>query len=91
MAFKKKINRQISETTTQGSVAIPGAAPAMAMSNLYQASSQALANAAHNATLAQQQNNIVAEAATTQGVALIYSLDVGSTAQSLKTLMEGKQ
>jgi hypothetical protein len=39
-----------------------GDAPAMAVSLLYQATAQALANAAHNATSAQQQTNILAQA-----------------------------
>lgn len=51
-----------------------------APASLYQATAQALGNAAHNATQAQQQTNISAQAATTQGVALLYSLDTATTA-----------
>lgn len=55
------------------------AAPAVALGNLYQASAQALSNAAHNATNNQQQSYVTAQAATTMGVATLYSLDAAST------------
>lgn len=53
--------------------------PAVAMGNLYQATAQALANAAHNATSSQQQSSVTDQAATTQGVATLYSIDTAST------------
>ena len=68
------VNSQITDSITQANVQVIGTAPAVAMANLYQATAQALANAAHNATLVQQQNNIMAQAATVQGVNLLYSL-----------------
>ena len=55
-----------------------GVSPAVALGNLYQATAQALANAAHNATAAQQQMWITAQATTTAGVALIYSQAAGA-------------
>jgi hypothetical protein len=54
-----------------------GDAPAIAMGNLYMATTQALANAAHNATM-RQQTNVTAQAATTMGVATLYSIDTAS-------------
>jgi hypothetical protein len=61
----------------------------MAMGNLYQASAQALANAAHNAAHAQQQMYVTAQACTTAGVALLYSLgnasNGGATARIFKS------
>jgi hypothetical protein len=77
MAFPTSVNNQITDAVTQSNVLNLGVAPSVAMANLYQASAQALANAAHNATLAQQQNNIAAQAATTAGVALLLSLGKG--------------
>lgn len=68
------VNGQITDSVTQANVLAAGTAPAVAMANLYQATAQALANAAHNATLAQQQNNILAQAATAQSVNLLLSL-----------------
>lgn len=79
MAFPTSVNSQITDAVTQANVNVLGDAPAVAMGNLYQATAQALANAAHNATNAQQQSYVTAQAATTQGVATLYSLDTAST------------
>jgi hypothetical protein len=73
MAYPTSVNNQITDSVTQASVQVLGVSPAMAIGMLYQATAQALANAAHNATMAQQQMNITAQAATTAGVALIYA------------------
>jgi hypothetical protein len=73
MAFPTSVNDQITDAVTQGNVSVLGDAPAVAMANLYQAVAQALANAAHNATSAQQQNNILAQAATTRCVQALLS------------------
>ncbi|MBB4840443.1 MULTISPECIES: RebB family R body protein [Sphingomonas] len=75
MAFPTSVNDQITDSVTQANVKVLGDAPAIALGNLYQATAQALANAAHNATNAQQQNYVTAQAATTMGVATLYSLD----------------
>ena len=48
------------------------------MGNLFVATSQALSNAAHNATNNQQQSYVTMQAATTQGVSTLYALDTGS-------------
>jgi|TARA_R110002072_G_scaffold22383_17_gene78179 hypothetical protein len=77
MANPTSVNSQITDAVTQANVEALGAAPAVAMGNLYQATSQALANAAHNATVAQQQMNVAAQAATTAGVALLYAIQTG--------------
>jgi hypothetical protein len=73
MAFPTAVNSQITDSVTQADVQVLGVAAATALANLYQATAQALANAAHNATNAQQQLNITAQAATASGVALIYA------------------
>lgn len=79
MAFPTAVNDQITDSVTQSNVQVLGVAPSLAMGNLYQATAQALANAAHNATMAQQQMYVTAQAATTMGVSLLYSLNTGST------------
>ncbi len=79
MAFPTAVNSQITDAVTQANVKVLGDAPAMAMGNLFVATSQALSNAAHNATTAQQNANVAMQAATTQGVALLYSIDTAST------------
>ncbi len=87
MAFPTAVNNQITDSVTQANVKVLADAPAMAMANLYQATAQALANAAHNATTAQQQNNITAQAATVMGVATLYSIDTASTGEATKTIL----
>jgi hypothetical protein len=89
MAFPTSVNNQITDSVTQVGVKVLGDAPAIAMANLYQATAQALANAAHNATMAQQQMNITAQAATVMGVATLYSIDTGSTARATKAILGG--
>jgi hypothetical protein len=73
MAFPTSVNDQITDSVTQANVEVLGLAPAVALGNLYQATAQALANAAHNATMAQQQMWVTAQAATAAGVAEIYA------------------
>ena len=75
MAFPTSTNDQITDSVTQANTKVLGDAPAIAMGNLYQATAQALANAAQNAVNAQQQANMIAQAATSQGVIMIYSSD----------------
>jgi len=79
MASPTAVNSQVTDAVTQANVQAIGVSPAVAMGNLYQATAQALANAAHNATVAQQQLNITAQAAVAVGVAMIYSLETAST------------
>jgi len=88
MAFPTAVNSQITDSVTQSNVQVLGTAPAIAMGNLYQATAQALANAAHNATLAQQQMYVTAQAATTAGVALLYSLDTASTGAATSAILK---
>jgi len=89
MAFPTTVNDQITDSVTQVNTKVLGDAPAMAMGNLFQATSQALANAAHNATAAQQQTNITAQAATTMGVTTLYSIDTASTAKGTTKILNG--
>jgi len=78
MAFPTAVNSQITDSVTQANTKVLGDAPAVAMGNLYQATAQALSNAAHNATNAQQQSYVTAQAATTMGVATLYSIDTAT-------------
>jgi len=93
MAFPTAVNDQITDSVTQANVKVLGDAPAMALGNLYQATAQALANAAHNAANAQQQSYVTGQSATTMGVATLYSLDTASdgkaTAAILRTRIPG--
>jgi hypothetical protein len=67
MAIPTPLNGQITDAVTQVGVKVLADAPAVAMGNLYQATAQALANAAHNAAAAQQLNYMTAQAVTTMG------------------------
>jgi len=88
MAFPTSVNNQITDSVTQANVKVLGDAPAMSMGNLFQATSQALGNAAHNAATAQQQTNVTAQAASTMGVAVLYSLDTASTGMATKSILQ---
>ena len=88
MASPTAVNSQITDSVTQVNTKVLGDAPALSLSNLYQATSQALANAAHNATTAQQQTNITAQAATTQGVATLYAIDTASTGMATQKIFQ---
>ena len=87
MAFPTAVNDQITDSVTQANVEVLADAPAVAMGNLYQASAQALSNSAHNATAAQQQANVTAQAATTMGVTTLYSLDTAATGKATEAIL----
>jgi hypothetical protein len=79
MAFPTSVNSQITDSVTQANTNVLVDAPAVALGNLYQATAQALGNAAQNATNAQQNANAILQATTTQGVALLYGVDTAAT------------
>ncbi len=87
MAYPTHVNDQITDSVTQANVHVLGDAPAIAMGNLYQGIAQALANAAHNATNAQQQSFVTAQAATTMGVATLYALDTAANGEATKSIL----
>ena len=88
MTAASAVNDQITDSVTQANTKVLGDAPAIAMGNLYQATAQALANAAHNATNAQQQSYVTSQASTTMGVSTLYSIDTASTGMSTKTILQ---
>ena len=87
MAFPTAVNNQITDSVTQANVQVLGVAPSLALGNLYQATGQALSNAANNATNAQQQTAVTAQAATTMGVATLYSLDTAATGKATVAIL----
>ncbi|MFC1222732.1 RebB family R body protein [Pedobacter sp. BG31] len=88
MAFPTSVNDQITDSVSQVNTKVLGDSPAMAMGNLFMATSQALANAAHNATNSQQQTNITAQAATTSGITTLYSIDTSSDAVGTRKIYQ---
>lgn len=73
MAIPTPVNGQITDAVTQSGVQVLGSAPPVALGSLLQSTAHAMALAAHNATLAQQQGAIAAQASTTAGVTLMYA------------------
>jgi hypothetical protein len=78
MAHPTAINDQITDSVSQVNTKVLGDGPAVAMGNLFVATSQALSNAAHNATSAQQQTGLTSQATMSQGVATLLSIDTAS-------------
>jgi hypothetical protein len=87
MAFPTAVNNQITDSVTQANLEVLGTSPAMALGNLFQATAQALANSAHNATTAQQQNGITAQAATVMGVTTLYAIDTATTGMATRAIL----
>ncbi|PIB94751.1 RebB family R body protein [Caulobacter sp. FWC2] len=90
MAYPTAVNSQITDAVSQAGTNVLGNAPAVAMGNLYQATAQALALAAHNATNSQQQAYVTAQAATTMGVATLYSIDTASSGHATAAILTGR-
>lgn len=67
-------NSKTSDAVSNTNVMTLGTAPGMAMANLYQALAFNTSLAAANAVVAQQQANMAHQAATTEGVRLLYSM-----------------
>ena len=86
MAFPTAVNSQITDSITQANTKVLGDAPAVATGNFFVATSQALSNAAHNATNNQQQSYVTMQASTTQGVATLYAVDTASTGRATRMI-----
>jgi hypothetical protein len=80
MAEPTPVNGQITDAVTQANVKVVGEAPAMAMGAIYQSLAQSTGILYENATSAQQQQNILAQAATNKGVMQLYSVDTMAAA-----------
>lgn len=87
MASPTQVNPLITDAVTRANVQVVASAPAIALANLYQATAQALGNAAHNATIHQQNAATVLQATTTQGVALLYGVDTSATAVGIAKIL----
>ena len=82
------VNEQVTDSVTQVNTKVVGETPAMAMGNLLMSTSQALGNAAHNATSAQQQAQITMQAATVQGVNSLMSIGSSVIGRSAEGIIE---
>ncbi len=86
MAYPTAVNNQITDSITQANTKVLGDAPAVATGNLFIATSQALSNAAHNATTNQQFAVASQQATSNMGIANIYSVDTASTGKATHTI-----
>lgn len=80
MAFPTAVNSQITDAVTQSNVKVVGESPAIAMGTIYQTIAHSTGILFENAVAAQQQMNTLAQAATTQGVMQLYSIDTAAAA-----------
>jgi hypothetical protein len=87
MAYPTAVNSQITDLA-QPNTPVLGNAPAIAMGNLFLATSQALATAAHNATNSQQQQNANMQSTTTQGVSTLLGIDTASTGKATNQIYD---
>ncbi|HBS63013.1 MULTISPECIES: RebB family R body protein [Stenotrophomonas] len=87
MAFPTAVNNQITDSVSQVNTKVLGDSPAIAMGNLFVATSQALSNAAHNATNNQQQSYVTMQASTTQGVSTLYAIDTASNGVATREIL----
>ncbi|MDQ1161815.1 hypothetical protein QE422_002183 [Chryseobacterium sp. SORGH_AS 447] len=81
------VNQQITDAVTQTNVKVVAEAPAMALGNVYQTAAHSTGLMFENAVNNQNQQNILGQAATTQGVMQIYSVDTVADAISIARMM----
>jgi hypothetical protein len=82
------VSPQITDAVTQANVKVLGDGPAIAMGTIYQSLAQATGLMFQNAVATQNSQNILQQAATTQGVIQIYSVDTLSDADAATALSE---
>jgi hypothetical protein len=75
MAYPTRVNSQITDAVTQTGVSTLAAAPAMAMGTIYQSAAHSIGILFQNSTAAQRQAAMCGQAATTQGVMQMYSMN----------------
>ena len=85
--MSQTVNPQITDAVTQSNVKVVGEAPAMALGNVYQAAAHSTGLMFENAVNAQNQQNILGQAATTQGIMQIYSIDTVADAISISKML----
>ncbi|MGE8526138.1 RebB family R body protein [Chryseobacterium rhizosphaerae] len=81
------VNEQITDAVTQSNVKVVAESPAVALSNVYQTAAHSTGIMFENAVNSQNQQNIVTQAATTQGISQIYSLDTIADAVSIAKVL----
>ncbi|WDE08820.1 RebB family R body protein [Thalassomonas viridans] len=82
------VSSQITDAVTQSNVQVTADAPAMAIGSLYQTMAHSTGLMFENSVNSQNQQNILAQSATTQGVMQIYSIDTVADAISIAKMLE---
>jgi len=72
------VNEQITDAVTQSNVKVLAEAPAMEMGTIYQALGHSTAMMFENSVNSQQQQNMLQQSATAQGVIQLYSVDTSA-------------
>ncbi|MFC4763517.1 RebB family R body protein [Dyella koreensis] len=83
MSTSTQVNPQVTDAVVQTNPSTPGGAPTISLNQIYMATAQALMNAAHNAVNSQQQSFVLMQAATTQAVMQLLSIDGAGKAAPL--------
>ncbi|MDR6514457.1 RebB family R body protein [Chryseobacterium camelliae] len=81
------VNAQITDAVTQSNVKVVAEAPAIALGNVYQTAAHSTGIMFENAVNTQNQQNILGQSATTQGVMQIYSFDTVADALSIARML----
>jgi hypothetical protein len=89
MAFPTAVNDQVTDAVSQSNVQVVGDAPAMAMGSIFQALAQSTGILYQNGVAAQQQQNTLSQAAATQGVMQIYSVDTTAAGAATEKVAQG--
>ena len=88
MADPYTVSTQITDAVTQSNVKVLAEAPAMAMGTIYQALAHSTGMMFENSVNTQQAQNVLQQAATTQGVIQLFSVDTLSDADAATGLSE---
>lgn len=86
-AAPASVNPQITDAVTQTNVKVLAEAPALALGSIYQSLAHSTGILFENAVNAQQQQNILGQAATTQGIMQIYSMDAVADAVDIARML----
>lgn len=85
------VSEQVTDAVTQANVKVVAESPAMAMGTIYQSLAHSTGMMFENSVNAQNQQNIMSQAATTQGVMQIYSVDTITDAISVAQIIAANQ
>lgn len=83
------VSEQVTDSVTQVNTKLLGEAPAQAMGTLYQTAAAAAGIALQNAVHAQNNQNAINNAATTEGVNLLYTSPTAASAAAATKIDAG--